>query len=94
MQNITGETFRTSEQHKETTSARMAKDCEDIQNILQYLKGRNPFSTESPPSLQSIVSGVTANFSVNCDTASNVGHKVLELMKGQNVTQFTFPKKT
>jgi hypothetical protein len=93
MQDFTGTTFTTSEQHKETTSARMTKDSNDVQNLLQYLTQRNPFSTDGPKSLRSIATGVTAHASVNCDTAQHVGQQIMQSMKDQKVVEYTFRKK-
>ena len=78
MQDFTGEIFTTSEQHKETSKARMDKDTSDVQNLLQYLAPRNPFSTSGPPNLRNFATGVTAHATVNCDTATHVGNEILK----------------
>ena len=83
MQNFTGVTFTTSEQHKETSHARMTKDHSDIQELLQYLVQRNPFSTDGPKSLRNIATGVTAHPTVNWDNAKHVGQQILQSMVGR-----------
>lgn len=93
MQDFTGETFTTSEQHREASKARMSKDSSDVQNLLQYLVPRNPFSTAGPPTLRNIATGVTAHATVNCDTATHVGNEILKSMTGQKVAEYTFRKK-
>ena len=93
MQNFTGVTFTTSEQHKETSHARMTKDHSDIQELLQYPVQRNPFSTDGPKSLRNIATGVTAHPTVNCDNAKHVGQQILQSMVGKKVVDYTFKKK-
>ena len=51
-----------------------------------------PFNT-TDTSLRSIVSGVVAQDSVNVDQADEVGNKILLLMQGQDVTQYSFKRK-
>ena len=89
MQNLTGETFITSEQHKETSKARMEKDYQDVQSLIQYLAPRNPFS----PTLRNIATGMAAHPSVNCDIAKEVGDQILNSMIGQKVAAYTFHKR-
>ncbi|XP_076806326.1 uncharacterized protein LOC143449882 [Clavelina lepadiformis] len=93
MQEFTGVKFLTSEQHKESTPARMSRDMKDIQDLIQYLTVRNPFRKDGPPSLRSIVIGIAARDSVNCDSAWDVGMKILALMPGIKVTEHSFRKK-
>ena len=93
MQDATGTTFTTSEQHKENNSTRMAKHSSDIKDLLQYLTQRNPFSTDVPMSLRNISTGITAHASVNCDTAKHVGQKIIQSMTDQKVVEHTFRKK-
>jgi hypothetical protein len=94
MQNFTEVTFTTSEQHKETTSSRMTKDLGDVEDLLQYLAQRNPFSTDGPKSLRNIATGVTAHAAVNCDTAKHVGEQIVQSMTGKKVVDYTFRKKS
>lgn len=63
MQEFTGLLYQTSDQHKEASNSRKARDCKDSEVLLQFLKERNPFSQEDI-SLRSIVSGVVAHDSV------------------------------
>ena len=52
MQTLSGVTFTTSEQHKETGATRQARDHKDTQTLVSYLTDRSPFL--SNPSLRSI----------------------------------------
>ena len=92
LQQFTSVQYTTSDQHKEATSARMAKDAQDTSDLMQFLDSRNPFNISSQ-SLRSITSGITAPDSVNADTAEAVGKKITESMKGKLVTEYVFRKK-
>ena len=91
MQTLTEADFVTSDQHKDVTTARQARDDKDARSLLDYLQHRDPFERDT--SLQNIATGVTANSTVNVDQAREVGCKILQSMTGQNVSDFTFKKK-
>ena len=92
---VTEVAFTTSEQHKECTNARMAKDISDIEDLSHHVSHRNPFSTEGPNTLRNITTGVTAGATtVNCDTAKHVGENILQSMTGKKVVDYTFRKKS
>ena len=85
--------FLTSEQHKESSPARMRRDLKDIQDLLHYLIARNPFNIDGPPSLRNIATGIVAQDSVNCDSAKDVGLKILPQMPGMTVNEHSFRKR-
>lgn len=91
MQEFMETTYATSEQHKESTDARQKKDEVDSLLILGLLQERNPFIND--PLLRNIVSGVTADQTVNAQNAAEVGRMILEDMVGKNVMEYTFKKK-
>ena len=93
MQELTGVSYSTSEQHKEASASRIDRAMHDAQELLQYLQQRNPFDTEGPQELRNIATGVTAHVSVNCDTAKAVGDKILHMMPDTKVAEFSFKKK-
>lgn len=93
MQNFTKVSYSTSEQHKEATASRINRDMHDVQELLRYLTERNPLDTEGPQELRNIATGVTALSGVNCDTAKDVGAKILHKMTNAKVTEFSFKKK-
>jgi hypothetical protein len=76
MQTLTGKRYETSEQHidttkhKDTTEARKQRDHKHTQEIVEYLRNRNPDS-----SLCNIITGVVADDNVNADNAKDVGDK-------------------
>ena len=78
-------------QHKVLTTARQGKDMADSCEILEFLESGNPFSDNC--SLRSIATGINAGISVNVDTATNVGEKILASMAQQKVLQHSFKKK-
>lgn len=88
MQEVTGTSFTTSEQHKESSQARIERDHKDTEELESYLQNRSPFTSD--PSLRNIASGVTADSSVNVDKAKDIGLKILQKMDGANVAQYTF----
>ena len=92
MQDFTGATYNTSEQHIDVSGARQKRDCKDTEKLDRFLHTRNPFSKEDI-SLRSIVSGVVANESVNVDHAEDVRRKVLESMQGKCVNEYSFKQK-
>jgi hypothetical protein len=92
MQQFTGVTYHTSEQHTDTTPSRQERDATDTRKLVDYLTERNPFSSEDS-SLRSIASGVTAESAVNVDRAKEVGDKILASMDGQCVQEYVFKRK-
>lgn len=91
MQNLTGNNYVTSEQHKDCSEARQERDFKDMTQITDYLYEQNPFGPDS--SLRSIVSGAVADANVNTDQAEEVGRYIIALMVDKNVQEFTFRKK-
>jgi len=85
IQKLTEADYVTSDQHKDATPARQSRDDKDTRSLLDYLQHRNPFERDS--SLQSIATGVTAECTVNADKAKEVGSKILQSMKGKNVSE-------
>ena len=88
MQEVTGTSFTTSDQHKESSHARIEVDHKDMEELESYLQHRNLFTPD--PSLHSIASGMTADTPVNVDKAKKIGLKILKKMDGANVAQHTF----
>ena len=78
MQTLSGVTFTTLEQHKETGATRQARDHKDTQTLVSYLTDRSPFLSD--PSLRSIASGRVADDTAKVDDAKNIGKKILDGM--------------
>ena len=64
-----------------------------MNELLEFLESRNPFSDSDNCSLRSIATGINAGIVVNVDTANEVGEKILTSMSQQNVLQHSFKKK-
>ena len=90
MQQLTSVKYATSEQHKDLSKARQARDIADTNKLVSVLAERNPF--EESPSLQNIVTGVATREDVNVELAEEVGQKILEDMTGNSVNQYVFRK--
>ena len=84
MQTLSGVTFTTSEQHKETDATRQAHDHKDTQTLVSYLTDRSPFLSD--PSLRIIASGRVADDTAKLD-AKNIGKKILDGMTEKNVPE-------
>ena len=91
MQQLTNVQYSTSEQHREATDARVARDVADTQQMITYLSQRSPFTGEN--SLRNITTGVTAPPSVNVHESKAIGKKILASMEGNAVDSYTFRKK-
>ena len=87
IQELTGRVLATSDQHKDTTPARITRDCNDMTNILNFVSEYNPFSESD--SLRNIVSGLTSSSS-NVHKVREVGDAILENLYGSNVFEFSF----
>eukprot|EP00795_Rhopilema_esculentum_P011181 gene11182-biopygen2781 len=90
MQEFTEVTFSSSEQHKDTSEARISRDLKDTNSLLSFFQVRDPFSDDC--SVCNIATGVTAIDTVNADVAKEVGNKILEKMTGQYCKDFLFKR--
>ena len=91
MQELTGVNSDSSEQHKECSQSRIKRDTEDTYKVLNTLSNLNPFGPD--PSLRGLVTGLTANESVNVDNAKLVGQRILDSMVGKTITDISFQRK-
>ena len=80
------------EHHKDLTEARQRKDDKDTGTIVRYVLQRNPFETEGYQ-LVCIATGQTSDTSANVDSAKEIGHRILQSMKGQPVSAVSFKKR-
>ena len=90
MQEFTNQTYTTSEQHKDSTEARMKRDAADLEKITSKLAIWSPFSPES--SLRNVVS-VVAEDGVNVHDYDSVGRNIMHKMIGQPAFTFSFSRK-
>ena len=91
MQLVTGVSFTTSEQHKDSSKTRQSQDHRDTRKLLNFFQRRNPFSGGG--ALKSLSSGRTADESVNVDTAKHLGQSILDGMTGSTVADIKFKKR-
>ena len=85
------------EHHKDLTEAQQRcrqqrKDDKDTGTIVRYVLQRNPFETEGHQ-FGYVATGQTSDTSANVDSAKEIGHRILQSMKGQPVSAVSFKKK-
>ena len=90
MQKFTGVSYETSDQHKDVSAARQARDVSNTVDLIDYLNERDPFIQND--SLFNIANGMTAQESVNVENAREIGVKIVESMAGKSTDEFTFRK--
>ncbi len=90
IQDLAGVSFVTSEQHKETTKARIDRDKADTKTVLDHLLLRSPFADDKE--LRNIMNGVSAEQS-NADNAKMIGEKIIQNMIGKCVDTHSFQRK-
>jgi len=73
--------------HTEMGKSRINRDSKDLQKIIEWFKGHNPFDT-SDIRLCSLSTGVAASAedNINCDQAEEIG---LRIMKGMDGVSFS-----
>ncbi|KAK2553580.1 hypothetical protein P5673_025071 [Acropora cervicornis] len=74
MQTLTGVSYQTSEQQKDTTEARKLRDYNDTLDLIDYLSQRDPFSQDHAQ--HCIATGVLADEEVNVNKCKEVGDKM------------------
>ena len=89
--NITGVSYETSEQHKETTLSRGKRDYNDTSVTVEYIVDRNPF--QKSIDLISIEPGEVADCSVNAYLANEIGERIIQDMEGIPVLDYSFNTK-
>jgi hypothetical protein len=91
MQQFTGTTFYTSNQHKDTNPTRTARDDNDTRKILAFFQDHSPFD-ETDGVLRNIETGVAADSRVNADQAKTIGETIVESMAGKFVNEYSFKR--
>ena len=91
MQEFTNLSYKTSEQHKDLTEARMKRDAADLEKISSKLVVWSPFSPDS--ALRNVVTGVVAEEGVNVHEYESIGCKIVCKMIGQPAFTFSFSRK-
>ena len=91
MQESNDLTYTTSEQHRESTEARITRDHSDLEKIREKLSTCTPFSPD--PSLRNIVTGVVTKEDVNVHEFETVGSEIVEKMVGKPILGISFKRK-
>ena len=90
IQQFSGVSYETSDQHKDVSAARQARYVSDTVDLIDYLNERDPFVRND--SLFNIANGMTAQESVNVEKSREIGVKIVESMAGKSTDEFTFRK--
>ena len=90
MQKLTGVSYQTSEQHRDVSTARQARDACDTHALINYFIDRNQFAQND--SLFNIANGMTAQQGVNVEISRIIGKRILASMIGKTVEEFHFRK--
>ena len=91
MQDFTGQTYKTSEQHQDMSASRVKRDENDIREMTCFLQTRSPF--EESTNLKNIVTGVVGDTSfVDVHKAGEIGNKILQNMNGKSIKEFSFSR--
>ena len=91
MQDFNNLTYTTSDQHKETTDARLNRDVHDLAKINSRLIPFTPFSEDR--SLRNIVTGIEAPSDTNVHEDKAVGMNIINTMVSQAAFQYYFKRK-
>ena len=91
LRNITGVSYETSEQQKETTLSRGKRDYKDASIIAEHIVYRNPF--QKSIDLIGIETGEVADCLVNAYLANEIGEKIIQDMEGIPVLDYSFKTK-
>ena len=90
MQMFSGVSYETSDQHKDVSAGRQARDVSDTVDLIDYINERDPFVQND--SLFNIANGMTVQEIVNVEKAREIGVKIVESMAGKSTEEFTFRK--
>ena len=87
MTTLTGNSYQTSEQHKDLKSSRMMRDKTDFLKLKAWFSNNNPF-IQDQPYLKSLSTGLhtTEGDGVNCDRVEQVGQKIQEKFDSKSFT--------
>lgn len=87
MQEMTANTYTTSEQHREQSTSRMKQDEADHEKVKAKLDSFTPFSDDT--SLRNIITGSTANGDVNVHDLFTVGNDIVKKMDDHSVFSYS-----
>ena len=76
MQKFSGVSYETSDQHKDVSAAKQARDASDTVDLIDYLNERDPFVQND--SLSNVTNGMTAQERVNNQLTSSYSGKLIK----------------
>ena len=92
MQEFIQVVYTTSEQHKESTYARVNRDKADREMLIEKLADFSPFTGDA--TLRNIITGINANDDVNVDDLFAVGNSTVKTMEGQSIFSYSHKRNT
>ena len=98
LENLSGTSSASSEQHvahkdhKELQPARQKRDTADLVKFINWLKTHNPFDPKYQHQLISVFTGISADETINCDRAYEVGSELQKEMVGKNFAELTLKR--
>lgn len=84
--------YCSSEQHVDSTDARVKRDAADLMKLVEFFARYNPFPHTQQ--LTSIFSGIVANNSINCHRAYEMGMQSVKSIIGGNFQTVKFTRKS
>ena len=76
---------------KERRPARQNRDATDPVKFISWLKTHKPVDPKYQTKLISVFSGMSADETINCDRADEVGSELQKAMVGKNFAELTLP---
>ena len=92
MQEFSQVVYTTSEQHKESTYARVNRDKADREMLIEKLADFSPFTGDA--TLRNIITGINANDDVNVDDLLAAGNSTVKTMEGQSIFSYSHKRNT
>jgi hypothetical protein len=92
MQEFSHLVYTTSEQHKESTYARMNRDKADREMLIEKLADFSPFTGDA--TLRNIITGINANDDVNVDDLFAVGNSTVKTIEEQSIFSYSHKRNT
>lgn len=93
LENVSGNASVSSEQHiaskdcKEHLSSCQERDASYLKKFINWLHTHNPFNPNYQSPLISVYSGISADETINCDQAEEIGSKLQRNVVGKNFAE-------
>ena len=92
MSNLTKAQHSSSDQHIDTSDARVARDDSDFNKLLDWLNDHNPFD-RSEKRLKSLSTGIIADKELSCEKAETVGNTIQEQLDNMKLCEVKIKRK-